>query len=98
MFNNLIILYLILSILSFILILESISLIIVSIKAITINRKFERLSYDYRYIDNKNKESDIISELEILRKRAEILMWYDRFDKKQCLDLINGRIKELKGE
>ena len=42
--------------------------------------------------------ASIIEELEILRKRGEILMWNNRFDKKQCLDLINGRIKELKGE
>ena len=47
MFNNLVILYLILSILSFILIIESISLVIVSIKAIAINKKFERLRYDF---------------------------------------------------
>lgn len=93
MFNNLIILYLILSILSFILILESISLIIVSIKAITISKKFERLGYDYRYIDNKNKESNIIAELEKIKERISKKCGYN-----VCCDVINDRISELKGE
>ena len=45
----------------------------------------------------KNTRS-IVAELELLKKRAEILMWDTKLDKKHCIELISGRIEELKGD
>ena len=39
-----------------------------------------------------------IEELEKIKDRLEIAMWYNRRDKEYCIDLIDKRISELKGE
>ena len=39
-----------------------------------------------------------IEELEKIKDRLEVAMWYNRRDKEYCLELIGKRISELKGE
>lgn len=39
-----------------------------------------------------------IEELEKIKGRLEVAMWYNRRDKEYCLELIDKRISELKGE
>ena len=40
----------------------------------------------------------IIAELEKIKDRLEVAIWYNRRDKEYCLELIGKRISELKGE
>ena len=48
-------------------------------------------------LNTLNKESRI-DELENIKDRLEVAMWYNRRDKEYCLELIDKRISELKGE
>lgn len=43
-------------------------------------------------------DNDVIEELEKIKDRLEVAMWYNRRDKEYCLELIGKRISELKGE
>ena len=48
-------------------------------------------------LDGYNKQA-IIKELEQIKDRLEVAMWYNRRDKEYCLELIGKRISELRGE
>lgn len=37
-------------------------------------------------------------ELEKIKDKLEVAMWYNRRDKEYCLEIIGKRISELKGE
>lgn len=53
-------------------------------------------SYDLREIIRNGIPLE--EELEKIKDKLEIVMWYNRRDKEYCLDLISKRISELKGE
>lgn len=44
------------------------------------------------------KKHGAIVELEKIKDRLEVAMWYNRRDKEYCLEFIGKRISELKGE
>ena len=45
-----------------------------------------------------NNTWNFIAELEKIKDRLEIAMWYNHRDKEYCLELIGKRISELEGE
>lgn len=45
----------------------------------------------------KQKREFAITELEKMKDRLEVAMWYNRRDKEYCLELIDKEIAELKG-
>ena len=51
----------------------------------------ERIAYEQGY------EDGAIAELEKIKDRLEIAMWYNHRDKEYCLELIGKRISKLKG-
>ena len=52
----------------------------------------------YCQLIRETLDEAISFELENIKDRLEVAMWYNRRDKEYCLELIDKRISELKGD